>query len=125
MLENFIPCVNDSEKILFIFSSGFDSFSNTENRDTRGNNYLNYDHGYQDRGHYQEHNSYNSGPNSYSRPQQDRNSYDQNYYSHNTRGRDPYTEQTIQSYPPQDRFYTDQYNGYGEVVNNEILGECL
>ena len=91
---------------------------------------------YQDRGRYQEpsynqehnsynqkHNSYNPGPSSYN--QQDRNSYDQNYYSHNTRGRDPYTEQTIQSYPPQEKFYSDPYNGYGEVVNNEILGEFL
>ena len=112
-------------KILFIFSSGFDSFSNTGNRDTRANNYLNYEPEqvrYQDRGHYEEqHNAYNPDPNSYN-SQRDRNSYNQDYY---TRGRDPYTEQTIQSYPPQDKFYSDPYNGYGEVINNEILGEFL
>ena len=29
--------------MIFIFSSGFDSFSNTGNRNTRANNYLNYE----------------------------------------------------------------------------------
>ena len=52
--------------------------------------------------------------------------YDQDYYGQ-TRGsnRDPYTEQTIQSYPPQsqEKFYSDPYSAYPEVVNNEILGE--
>merc|ERR1712029_52273 len=52
----------------------------------------------------------------------DPNAYNQDYYSHTPVQRDPYTEQTIQSYPPQDKYYSDPYNGYPEVVNNEILG---
>ena len=47
------------------------------------------------------------------------------YYANQQR-RDPYTEQTIQSYPVENNYYPgtagDPYNGYGEVVNNEILG---
>jgi len=142
----------------FFSSSGFEStFGNLGgNRNTRANNYLNYEpeqvHYQQDRGHYPQehqnsHSSYTPDPNSYNQDHyrdqnsynqdhtaynqdhnsysQDHNSYNQDYYGQ-TRGsnRDPYTEQTIQSYPPQsqEKFYSDPYSAYPEVVNNEILG---
>ena len=50
-----------------------------------------------------------------------------NYFQeqNNNRGRDPYTEQTIQSYPADNEYYNNDYSGYGNsaaAVNNEILG---
>ena len=45
------------------------------------------------------------------------------YYGNGGRSRDAYTEQTIQSYPPaSNQNYYDPYQGYGEVINNEVLG---
>ena len=58
-----------------------------------------------------------------------------NYYQdtyQDTYRRDPYTEQTIQSYPADNEYYTDSFSGGiggtggggydGSVVNNELLG---
>lgn len=56
-------------------------------------------------------------------PVQDFNQYNSyNDYTGQQR-RDPYTEQTIQSYPADNQYYNDPYStGYGDIVNNEILG---
>lgn len=46
-----------------------------------------------------------------------------NDYNNGQQRRDPYTEQTIQSYPADNQYYNDPYStGYGDIVNNEILG---
>ena len=60
----------------------------------------------------------------YSIPTSNNNNNYQNYNNYqDTYRRDPYTEQTIQTYPGDNDYYAqDPFTGYDGAINNEILG---